>query len=237
MSNEACREDFEVMKAAWLEFVHNEKEKEGTGTYLPNVKRCYCGKSRTSYPHWPPTTLKEAVAQLKCLIGEFKPHRMYLAHCWMTSLCIKLAAAEPRSKATIKQLISLVQEHCRITDRNVLETGHWDGEANIWWGVQPGVARGEMLLSLQLRMASPSPPDSIGVWFFSIMYITLICRDSWLSYGIFLFSLHDLTIDSRSHNLTVDEWDRICRPTIQSEPVQEEISSEDLLRRQWREGR
>ena len=124
MSNEACREDFEVMKAAWLEFVHNEKEKEGTGTYLPNVKRCYCDKSRTSYPHWPPTTLKEAVAQLKCLIGEFQPHRMYLAHCWMISLRIKLAAAEPRSKATIKQLISLVQEHCRITDRNELETGH-----------------------------------------------------------------------------------------------------------------
>ncbi|KAN0078763.1 hypothetical protein V8E54_005276 [Elaphomyces granulatus] len=67
---------FRALKKAWLDFVHDQKEKEGGQRYLPKAKRCHCGKSLTSYPHWPPSTYEEAVAQLRSLIGESFPHRM-----------------------------------------------------------------------------------------------------------------------------------------------------------------
>src|SRR5712664_3277422 len=98
---------FRALKKAWLEFVRDQKEKGGQ-RYLPKAKRCHCGKSLTSYPHWPPSTYEEAVAQLQCLIGESFPHRLYLAHCWITSLYVQLAAG---SKG-IEKTISLVQQSC-----------------------------------------------------------------------------------------------------------------------------
>ncbi|KAN0077781.1 hypothetical protein V8E54_006085 [Elaphomyces granulatus] len=65
-------------------------------------------KSLTSYPHWPPSTYEEAVAQLRSLIGESFPHRMYLADCWLTSLYMKLAAGSEG----VEKMISLVQQSC-----------------------------------------------------------------------------------------------------------------------------
>ena len=44
--------NFRVLKKAWLDFVHEQKEKDGGQRYLPKAKRCHCGKSLTSYPHW-----------------------------------------------------------------------------------------------------------------------------------------------------------------------------------------
>jgi|SRR5467141_560509 len=99
---------FRALKKAWLDFVHDEKEKEGGQRHLPKVKRCHCGKSLTSYPHWPPSTYEEAVAQLRSLIGESFPHRMYLADCWLTSLHMKLAAGSEG----VEKMISLVQQSC-----------------------------------------------------------------------------------------------------------------------------
>src|SRR5882762_2400808 len=43
---------------------------------------CDCPLSRTSYPHWPPTSLKEAFDQLNLLQEQHNRHRRYLAHKW-----------------------------------------------------------------------------------------------------------------------------------------------------------
>src|SRR5882762_9792427 len=43
---------------------------------------CDCPLSRTSYPHWPPTSLKEAFDQLYLLQDQHNRHRRYLAHQW-----------------------------------------------------------------------------------------------------------------------------------------------------------
>ena len=61
---------FRALKNLWLEFVRDQKENEGGQRYLPKAKRCHCGKSLTSYPHWPPSTYEEAVAQLQSLIRQ-----------------------------------------------------------------------------------------------------------------------------------------------------------------------
>jgi hypothetical protein len=53
---------------------------------LPKRRRCDYGKSRTSHPHWPPTCQTEALDQLNCLLGQSYPHRLYLAHCWISFL-------------------------------------------------------------------------------------------------------------------------------------------------------
>ena len=43
---------------------------------------CDCPLSCTSYPHWPPTSLKEAFDQLYLLQDQHNRHRRYLAHQW-----------------------------------------------------------------------------------------------------------------------------------------------------------
>jgi hypothetical protein len=118
MTNESPRGHFQALLSAWLEYVRDEKE--GESIYLPKSKRCYCHKSQTSYPHWPPTTHEEAVAQLRCLMGQSYAHRMYLTECWIISLRHKLTAAEPESKADAERIISLVQKNCpnATTDSN-----------------------------------------------------------------------------------------------------------------------
>ena len=66
--------------------IHERMEEGGTG-YLPNARNqptaSHCGKSKTSFPHWPPSTYEEAVEQLQCLIGESFPHLISLANCWI----------------------------------------------------------------------------------------------------------------------------------------------------------
>jgi len=106
--------NFRVLKKAWLDFVHEQKEKDGGQRYLPKAKRCHCGKSLTSYPHWPPSTYEEAVAQLQSLIGESFPHRLYLGHCWITSLYLKLAAGSEG----VEKIISLVEQSCEGLRQN-----------------------------------------------------------------------------------------------------------------------
>jgi hypothetical protein len=46
----------DVGNSHWLSYVQGEREKEGMKpTDLADTK-CNCGKSRTSYPHWPPSS-------------------------------------------------------------------------------------------------------------------------------------------------------------------------------------
>jgi hypothetical protein len=99
--------------------VHEEKEKEGELPYLPKARRCRCDKSLTSFPHWPPTTYEEAIAQLNCLIGESFPHRLYLADCWMTSLYLKLA----KGSDGIEKIISMIQDNCQSLDKSPKRPG------------------------------------------------------------------------------------------------------------------
>ena len=99
------RENFRYLRESWLEYVEMELKKEGIAW---EHRHCNCGKSRTSYPHWPPTCKLEAVDQLRCLVGESAPHRQYLAHCWMTFLLGKNTADSEDDK----NLISLVHQSC-----------------------------------------------------------------------------------------------------------------------------
>lgn len=84
-------------------------------TFKPTRRslHCFCGKSGTSYPHWPPSCREEAVAQLRCLL-ESTPHRLYLAHCWLIFL---YGLAESRSQESAHsedyhRIIYLVQKSC-----------------------------------------------------------------------------------------------------------------------------
>ena len=99
------RENFRYLRESWLEYVEMELKKEGIAW---EHRHCNCGKSRTSYPHWPPTCKLAAVDQLRCLVGESAPHRQYLAHCWMTFLLGKNTADSEDDK----NLISLVHQSC-----------------------------------------------------------------------------------------------------------------------------
>ena len=79
---------YRVLENSWISYVQSEREKEGMKLIDLAHRRtkCDCGKSRTSYPHWPPSCRSEAVDQLCCLLGRSYPHREYLAKCWLTSI-------------------------------------------------------------------------------------------------------------------------------------------------------
>jgi len=87
--------------------------------FSSKARRCSCNKSLTSYPHWPPTTYDEAMAQLNCLIGESYPHRIYLAECWVTSLYVKMATGSEG----IEHIISLIEETCQSLNKSPKQRG------------------------------------------------------------------------------------------------------------------
>ena len=109
------RESFQHLRESWIAYVNVERKKDGMGWDLPKGRRCDCGKSRTSYPHWPPTSQTEAIDQLKCLLGQSYPHRQYLAHCWMVFL---LTDDTEKHKKTI----SLVHNSCPVLQLSENET-------------------------------------------------------------------------------------------------------------------
>lgn len=122
MSYRISRQHFQILKKSWLAFVRDEKRKEGETGYLPSGRNmltaCHCGKSKTSFPHWPPSTYEEA-EQLRCLLGESFPHRLYLGHCWIISLRQKLATVrEPSSQRNHEWIIHLVEENREIEKYN-----------------------------------------------------------------------------------------------------------------------
>jgi hypothetical protein len=47
MSQKLAGEKFHVLKKAWLQYVHEEKEKQGEVGPLPKARRCRCDKSLT----------------------------------------------------------------------------------------------------------------------------------------------------------------------------------------------
>jgi hypothetical protein len=56
--------------------------------------RCRCGKGRMSFPHWPPTSFEEAVAQYEMCLEKGNRHRRYLAYSWW-SFINNFATMEP----------------------------------------------------------------------------------------------------------------------------------------------
>ena len=103
--------DLHTLTTAWLNYVHDEREDAGMERHLSRSTRCLCGKSNTSYPHWPPTIHREAIAQLECLTSCSFPHRLYLADCWITTL-YRQEARNWTDTAEVEGLISLVESAC-----------------------------------------------------------------------------------------------------------------------------
>jgi hypothetical protein len=69
---------------SWMEYVSSARFEEGFPDTLSNASEgyCYCRKSRTSFPHWPPTSFGEAWALYENCFKEDNLHRKYLAYCW-----------------------------------------------------------------------------------------------------------------------------------------------------------
>lgn len=70
---------------SWLDFVYSARIERGMYGHLQlrQNQSCACGLSCASYPHWPPTTLKESFDQLVYLQDKHNRHRRYLAQqCW-----------------------------------------------------------------------------------------------------------------------------------------------------------
>jgi hypothetical protein len=104
---------YRVLENSWISYVQREREKEGMKLIDLAHRRtkCDCGKSRTSYPHWPPSYRSEAVDQLCCLLGRSYPHRESLAKCWLTSLFRRLAL---EGTEETEAMITLVQNSCPV---------------------------------------------------------------------------------------------------------------------------
>jgi len=103
--------DIQTLTKSWLGYVRGERKAAGMKQYLPYSAHCFCGRSRTSYPHWPPTTHGEAMAQPRCLTGNSYQHRLHLADCWHRTLCMEQARSRDDTAET-KALISLVGKVC-----------------------------------------------------------------------------------------------------------------------------
>ena len=73
-----------AMWHSWLEFVYANRILNHQCTHLGLKKngRCECGKSSTSYPHWPVSTVNETFDMLNYLHDEHNKHRRYLTHQW-----------------------------------------------------------------------------------------------------------------------------------------------------------
>ena len=87
----------------WHTSTWKERRMGLDGTFR-GERYCDCGKSMTSYPHWPPTCQSEAVDQLHCLVGQS------YAHTWMAFL---LGKATDGTKDDI-EIISLVRNSCPV---------------------------------------------------------------------------------------------------------------------------
>jgi len=68
----------------WMEHVYSTRIQEGLYKQLPQLEkgRYHCGRSRMLFPHWPPTSLKEAEIQYRMCFEERLINRRNLAHCW-----------------------------------------------------------------------------------------------------------------------------------------------------------
>jgi hypothetical protein len=111
-SNRLPLQDYEILKTSWLEYVSSERLELGLEARLPpsSYGLC-CGLSRTSYPHWPPTHYREALDQLRSLLGQSAPHRKYLADLWMRYLSRK-HAQEGWQPSELSRTITLVRDSC-----------------------------------------------------------------------------------------------------------------------------
>jgi hypothetical protein len=88
------RREFNNVKKSWLTYVQSEREKQGKESYV-RLGRC-CGKSESSYPHWPPTCQAEALDQLQCLLGRSYPSVGY--HIYSDNCC------QPKEGGQVREL-------------------------------------------------------------------------------------------------------------------------------------
>jgi hypothetical protein len=110
--NRLPRRDYEIVKTSWLEFVRSERVKLGLEARLrPSSYGLCCGLSRNSYPHWPPTHHREALDQLRSLLGQSLARRQYLADCWMRYLSLK-HAEQGWQESELSRTITLVRNSC-----------------------------------------------------------------------------------------------------------------------------
>ena len=79
-----------------MKYVYYTRTQEGLYGQLPKLgkRRCLCGKSQLSFPHWPPTSQHEAEVQLQMCFEEGNRRRKYLANCW-GSFINNIANMEP----------------------------------------------------------------------------------------------------------------------------------------------
>jgi hypothetical protein len=68
----------------WKEFVMSSRIKKGWYEQLTSLGegKCRCGRSRISYPHWPPTSIEEADAQFEYSLDENNEHRRTIVIEW-----------------------------------------------------------------------------------------------------------------------------------------------------------
>ena len=80
----------------WMKYVYYTRTQDGLYDQLPKLgkRRCLCGKSQLSFPHWPPTSQHEAEVQLQMCFEEGNRRRKYLANCW-GSFINNIANMEP----------------------------------------------------------------------------------------------------------------------------------------------
>lgn len=68
---------------SWLDFVYSARIHKGIYKHLgDNETKCDCRRSTASYPHWPPTTVKESFDLLVYQQDLHNRHLRYLAHQW-----------------------------------------------------------------------------------------------------------------------------------------------------------
>jgi len=115
---------------SWIGFVTDVRLSYGWYWKLPvqgKKKFCDCKLSAISYPHWPPTSTKEAFDQLVYLTDEHNTHRRYLAHVWWVHVLTEAGRAtviKPEMEAqevfnlatTIKELCPSVKKDSELID-------------------------------------------------------------------------------------------------------------------------
>jgi hypothetical protein len=82
------------MWESWIQFVYHTREDMGITWSCKQA----LSRSRIAYPHWPPTTHREAFDQLCLMQDPHNRHRRYLSHQWWTYVLeLAGAAGEPQN--------------------------------------------------------------------------------------------------------------------------------------------
>ena len=113
----------------WKEFVISSRIKKGWYGQLTTLGegKCRCGRSKISYPHWPPTSIEEADAQFEYSLNENNEHRRTIVIEWWRHFnefasMEGWTASEPQQRyrdaeATIREMSPVVQRELEQTTK------------------------------------------------------------------------------------------------------------------------